>query len=54
MFDIVVTVDGVVKEQGALKDWIYNATTNTIHFHRDAIPGPTSTINVVYPVEADC
>ena len=54
VFDIVVTVDGVVQDMGALKDWIYNPTINAIHFNKNSIPGPNSTVNVTYPVEADC
>lgn len=54
VFDIVVTVDGVVQDMGALKDWIYNPTINAVHFNKNSIPGPNTTVNVTYPVEADC
>jgi hypothetical protein len=54
VFDIEVKVDGVLMEMGALKDWIYNPTNNTIHFNKASVPGPKSTIHVLYPVEGDC
>ncbi len=51
---MTVTVAGNDVGNDASDGWTYDATTNTITFHGDAIPGPGDDVVVSYPVASEC
>jgi hypothetical protein len=51
---MVVTVNGEEVEYGSLDGWTYDATTNSIVFHGDAVPPPDSVIYVEYSYGDEC
>lgn len=51
---ITVTVDGVVVPYGAINGWTYDATTNAIQLHGDAIADPGEAIVIRYPYDSGC
>jgi hypothetical protein len=51
---ITVTVDGVAVPYGAINGWTYDATTNSIQLHGDAIADPGEAIVINYPYDSGC
>jgi hypothetical protein len=52
--DVVVTVEGNSIANDSGNGWTYLADTNSIVFHGTAIPGPSETVYVSYPVAGEC
>lgn len=52
--DMTVTVDGQEVAQDSENGWTYDAETNAITFHGDAIPGPDANVEISYTQEAEC
>ena len=51
---IKVTVDGVEIPRHPTNGWFYDSASNTVKFSRRAVPGPSTTILITYPVADDC
>ena len=51
---ITVTVDGAAVPYGAINGWTYDATTNSVELHGDAIADPGEAIVINYPYDSGC